>query len=472
MNRKVIAIGYDLSTTALTVAGMPKDGIAGDEVVVSIPMRGATTWLVQPAHDLKELPNLFIDALRAIQAQGYEFAPDGVISGSVRQHDMVLADANSRPIRPALSWQCNAAEKQVEMLRNKGAEEQVGRLEPRLVLPKLLWAMEQDPGLKDSIATVMTTGDFIAMQLSGTPTLCSSEALSNGLMTQETRQFAFRFLASVPGLDLSWFPTIAYSGSVIEPRPSAIPLFPDWKRVRELLPGWRVVAGLGDNHAGALGGGLSDCNTMVISAGTSGTVVRAVNPKLQTGSRAMKFEYFENTLLLMMMPDCAAWYKRFKQLFAGTMPYAELDALALAAQNHSDLVFHDAADAPWPDWFCKLSLGEQDRNIQSSIAYQLAILFMELFSDEVIIRRGDEVHWINRVVFTGGLTASRWFCQSLSETMRIRGHYVRVEVSSRTGPLANQAATLGALINALVGGGLIKSREEAIKTLCPTRKLT
>lgn len=460
----ITAIGYDLSTTALSLVGRTNDG---EEAFVSIPMRGATTWKNQPAFNLGCLPGLFIESMAGIAAKGFEFTRDGVISGSVRQHDMALLDAQGRLLMPALSWQCNAATEEVARLKRQGAETIVGRLEPRLILPKLLWALSQDQGLASKIKTVMTTGDFIAMQISGAQTLSSSEALSNGLLVQKTREFAHEFIDSVPDLNSGWFPPVVKSGRVIDWNPNADYRLPDWNPVRNYLPGWRVVAGLGDNHAGAVGSGLTDRQTVVISAGTSGTVTRAVKLGTAAAETFMQFEYYDDTLLLMMMADCASWYDRFVALFVYGKSHLQLDALALASSDVYKHPYPATPNAPFEDWFLHLPLSVQAKTMQYSIACHLADHFKGIF--EAV--KNDNNHSIRQVVLTGGLTRSPYFCQTLKAKILEAGFKGEIRVSSRVGPLANQAATLGALINALVGGELYPNLETAIKKLCPSRAI-
>lgn len=465
MKRKTItAIGYDLSTTALSVVGRTN---GGEEAFVSMPMRGATVWRGQPAFDLDQLPGLFVEALEAIKAQSFELAPGVVISGSVRQHDMVLLGKNGRPLIAALSWQCNAATKEVDSLRAKGAEIIVGRLEPRLILPKLLWALNQDPDLESKIGTVMTTGDFVAMQLTGVKTLSSSEALSNGLLVQSTRAFAREFIDSICGHS-GWFPPVVKSGRVISWNPIPDYRSPDWDAVRSFLSDWIVTVGLGDNHAGAVGSGLTGRGTIVVSAGTSGTVTRAVKLGAAITGTALKFEYYDDILLLSMMADCASWYERFVKQFTGKTGHAELDALALAGNAVYRHPYPATPSASFEHWFFRLPLGAQVKTTQSSIAHHLAKHFRNVWQ---AVAGGDADHIVRRAVLTGGLTRSLYFCQTFQKEIRQFGFKGEIRASSRLGPLATQAACLGALINALVGGGLYPSMKAAIKDLCPSRSI-
>ena len=116
-----------------------------------------------------------------------------------------------------------------------------------------------------------------------------------------------------------------------------------------------------------------------------------------------------------------------------------------------------------------MPLDTQVKSMQQSIARHLAGHFQQILGALPI---SNAEHSIKRVVLTGGLTRSQYFCEFLKAQMIYEDNFGgQVLVSSRTGPLANQAATLGALINALVGAQIYPTLEAAMKALCPTREI-
>ncbi|MDO8668417.1 MAG: FGGY family carbohydrate kinase, partial [bacterium] len=358
---------------------------------------------------------------------------------------------------------------EVEYLRDQGVEEVIGRLEPQMALPKLLWALKQHPALKEKIGTVMTTGDFIAMQLTGVPTTSSSDAVSNGLIEQTSRKFADDFICSIHGLKYFWFPPVVQSGSLIPWEKTSEYRSTDWCGVRSLLPGWRFIAGLGNYQAGAVGSGLDGLNTIIISAGTSGTVTRAVKFGTKIAGTPRQFEYFDYTLLLSIMADCASWYDRFVKEFGQGKSHAALDGMIAPYGNVLCLPYPETPDAEFPGWFYQMPLDTQVKTMQHSIAIRLVRHFREIVG---ALPASEAEHAIERVVLTGGLTRSQYFCKVLRDQLRFEdGFEGKIFVSSRTGPLANQAATLGALINALVGAQTYPTLAVAIKALCPTREI-
>ena len=162
----------------------------------------------------------------------------------------------------------------------------------------------------------MTSGDWFAGRLTGNRfRLSSSDALSNGLLDQQTQQLATAPLRQANDrlgdrLQPAWFPpVIASNGAVgtIEAAAAA-----PWRQLGERLRGWRVAALLGDNHASAAGCGAAEYDTMVLSLGTSGTVNLPAPPSAQPSGDILAFEYWDDRLFLLMLAQCGAWYERFR----------------------------------------------------------------------------------------------------------------------------------------------------------------
>ena len=171
---------------------------------------------------------------------------------------MVLLDREAQPLLPAISWQCHAATEEVAALQNLGVEKTVGKIEPRFVLPKLACVLNRQPELKERLGTVFTPGDWIAHRLTGQRSLSTSDALSNGLLEQQSRKRADKVMEKA-GMDVAWFPEAAQSGTVVGTVQPAGDVAADaWQPLREMLAGWQFVAGLGDNHASAVGCGMTD----------------------------------------------------------------------------------------------------------------------------------------------------------------------------------------------------------------------
>ena len=461
-------IGLDISTTALT-AGV-RDA-HGEEDLVAVPIRGSVTWKGQPAIEAATLAPMLAEALESLQQRGWRFSQPGDLCASVRQHDMVLLGAEGEVLIPFITWQCHAATQEVEELRKLGAEDTVGRIEPRFILPKLKWAINQEPALAGKVRRVMTTGDYMALELTGVERLSCSDAVSNGLLNQKTKELATSAM-KLAGLDPAWFPAPIPTGAPVGTVDAAKAAEP-WREVAQTLQGWTVKAGLGDNHAGGVGSGLADRETLVISLGSSGTVIRRCRPDAKLRGHAARFEYFDDSLLLEMLADCAVWYDRFVRTYnTDGLTYTQLNELALPSppdlqfvgQTHTDQGWQEVYPANWES----LPLGAKVLSTQASIAVHMLRLVKDLLGEV----EDTGIPPIQRFVITGGLSRSV-FIQSVLQT-GLRGLVAdcRVQVSSRQGPLANKAAVLGALFTAMVGTQGYPDLASVVDQLCTLQEVT
>lgn len=453
--------GFDLSTTGLALGVRSRDGV---EAYAQAKMQGATLWKGQPAFDLQFVPGLILTLLDDLEKRGWSFVGTAM-SFAVRQHDMVLLDGRGQALTPALSWQCNAASQEVLALRKQGAESVVGRIEERFILPKLMWALKKEPRLRKSLAQVMTTGDWIAYLLTGKARLSTSDAVSNGLLVQKTKRLASDVMQRAK-LVPDWFPNVIQSGRLVGAvAAKSVPGADDnWMQVKQRLAGAQIVSGLGDNHATGVGCGLreDDCETIVVSAGTSGTINRVCPANLALAGNAACFEYYKNRLLLMMLADCCKWYDRFVAQYAPD--YVDRLADLNAEIERADLsglcrVLHAGGQETYPPQWSRLSVGQQAASTQLSIMLEL-LLRVRCMLQEV----PDAKQTVSRFVLTGGLSQSPFFQQVFHAGVQLLNPQAKVLTSARQGPLRYQTAAYGALLNAMR-----LADTQAAEKLCPTR---
>lgn len=449
-------LAIDITTTELALAVRSE---AGDEDFARTGMRDRREWRGDaryPGFDLDPLPGMIADLLDALTDRGWSFArPDsdpGFVSVACRQHDLVLLDAASRPLAPAITWQCNAAEQETRELRAAGVESSVGPLAPRFVLPKLLHMLRVDPALRGAVRQVMLTGDWVAYSLTGNPSLAKSDALSNGLLEQDSRALATSAIAAA-GFDPAWFPPAASTGSIVGVVRPTSGANDRWDRVKARLLNWRFAAGLGDNHASAVGCGMTDdYRRLVVSAGTSGTINLACpkDIRLPSDGGSMRFEFYDQgVFLLRMLADCGAWYSRFFQTYAGALAgqLEQLNALTLdVALPDIRRVLHDDARhfETFPPSWEHSSLGLRTANTQFSIVMELLVRVAGMAQE--VQRSG---RWtVDTYVLTGGLSQSRLFQQFFRAGLAVLVPGSQVKVSGRTGPLRFKTSAYGALVNA------------------------
>lgn len=453
--------GFDLSTTGLALGVRGRDGT---EAYAQAKMQGATTWKGQPAFDLQFVPCLILSLLDELEARGWNFTGTAM-SFAVRQHDMVLLDSDGQVLIPALSWQCNAASQEVLALRKQGAESEVGRIEERFILPKLMWALKKEPRLRKALAQVMTTGDWIAYLLTGKARLSTSDALSNGLLIQKNKRLASDVMKRAK-LVPDWFPSVLQSGRLVGDvtLKEVAGADENWMQVKQRLAGAQIISGLGDNHATGVGCGLQedDFETMVISAGTSGTINRVCPANLALAGNAACFEYYKNRLLLMMLADCCKWYDRFVAQYAPA--YVDRLAELNTEIEQADLsglcrVLHAGGQETYPPQWSRMSVGQQAASTQLSIMLELLLRMKGMLQEVPAAKQS-----VSRFVLTGGLSQSPFFQQVFHAGVQLLNPQAKLLTSARQGPLRYQTAAYGALLNAMR-----PSDPQAAEKLCPTR---
>lgn len=451
--RRARYLGLVCSTTECGLAAAAEDGSEG---YVSVPMAGAVRWRGCPAFDLRALPGMVQALLRRLGGDGWDLSEPGCLGQSWRQHDLALIDRAGEPLIPALSWQCGRAGRQAAALNGLPAfRAAAGAVEARFIAAKLPWALRQEPNLRGRLRAVMTSGDWLAGRLTGGRyRLGSSDALSNGLLDQQSKRLAAEPLREAGrrlGGDLrpEWFPPVIASTGVagaVEPEPGAEP---PWRALTERLRGWRVAAPLGDNHASAAGCGAAEYDTMVLSLGTSGTVnLPAPHAGRPTGE-VLSFEYWDDRLFLLMLAQCGAWYERFRAMAAPGVDHDDLNRLALACEPDRIVRIPEPADDEAVLTGLPPDLPARMASTQCSIALEML--------DRVRAMLPAAAEPIRAFVLTGGLSRAPLIREVLRTGLRLLADSdrrvaadARILLNDRSGPLAYKTDALGALVNARI----------------------
>jgi xylulokinase len=189
---------------------------------------------------------------------------------SGQMHGATLLDADNRALRPAILWndgrsadQCTALEASVPDLGQITGN----RAMPGFTVPKLQWVRENEPEIFAQIKTVLLPKDYVRLRMTGE--LASDMSDSAGTLWMDVGQRDWSdVMLSATGLDRSHMPKL-FEGSEITGELRA-----------ELAEAWGmgrvpVVAGGGDNAAGAVGVGVVKAGDAFLSLGTSGVLFLA-----------------------------------------------------------------------------------------------------------------------------------------------------------------------------------------------------
>lgn len=283
-------LGIDVGTSSLKVVIASDHGeiisVATSEYAVSRPRPG---WSEQ---DPETWWRAACDAIpRALLEGGLRGADVRAIGLSGQMHGSVLLDqetvaAGGRiggAIRPTLLWndQRTAAQcARIESLAGgrRSLVELVGNAAlTGFSLPKLLWVREHEASNAAAIAAFMLPKDYIGFRLTGACATDVGDASGTLLMDPDRRVWSERVI-ELFGIDRRILPTMHESGEVVG-------VVSAWaSEASGLSAGTPVVAGSGDNQAGAIGAGIVGPGQVLATLGTSGVIyAHADRPRRDVG---------------------------------------------------------------------------------------------------------------------------------------------------------------------------------------------
>lgn len=228
-------------------------------------------------------------SVRAVLAQG-RWKPEDVtgIGLSGQMHGAVLLDSADAVLRPAIIWCDQRTDAQCRWLTDTIGAARLIELtsNPALTgftLPKLLWVREHEPDIWRRVAGVLLPKDYVRFRLTGVRATDAADASGTLLFDVAHRRWSGDML-DVAGLDACQLPDV-FEGPEITGRLSAT-----GAADVGLAPGTPVVAGGGDQSAGAVGMGIVRPGTVSATIGTSGVVFAATDsPALDPKGRVHTF---------------------------------------------------------------------------------------------------------------------------------------------------------------------------------------
>jgi xylulokinase len=207
---------------------------------------------------------------------------------SGQMHGAVMLDASGSVVRPALIWCDIRTEKQCRELTERIGAEQLIRLtcNPALAnftVTKLLWTRENEPQNWKRVRSVLLPKDYVRFRLTGEKATDVADASGTLLLNVAQRQWSSEILQFAE-LDHSLLPALYESAEV------CAEVSPAGAEATGLSVGTPVVAGAGDQAAGAVGMGIVTPGAVSATIGTSGVVFAATDrPALDPKGRLHTF---------------------------------------------------------------------------------------------------------------------------------------------------------------------------------------
>jgi xylulokinase len=180
-------------------------------------------------------------------------------------HGATLLDKNQRVLRPAILWNDGRCGEECALLeaRVPNSRDITGNLMmPGFTAPKLLWVQRHEPEIFSQVAKVLLPKDYLRLRMTGDFASDMSDAAGTLWLDVAKRDWSDVMLDACQ-LSREQMPAL-YEGSEITGA-----LTPSVAQAWN-MPAVPVVAGGGDNAAGAVGVGMADAGQAMLSLGTSG----------------------------------------------------------------------------------------------------------------------------------------------------------------------------------------------------------
>ncbi|WP_433646934.1 xylulokinase [Kosakonia pseudosacchari] len=182
-----------------------------------------------------------------------------------QMHGATLLDKENQVLRPAILWNDGRCGEECALLEEKVKNSRAitgNLMMPGFTAPKLLWVQRHEPEIFARVAKVLLPKDFLRLKMSGVFASDMSDAAGTMWLDVAKRDWSDEMLAAC-SLSRAHMPAL-FEGSEITGE-----LLPEIAR-RWAMPVVPVVAGGGDNAAGAVGVGMADAGQAMLSLGTSG----------------------------------------------------------------------------------------------------------------------------------------------------------------------------------------------------------
>ena len=202
-------------------------------------------------------------------------------------HGAVLLDAQDEVVRSAIIWcdqRSGAQSKKLEELFGLETLIQLTCNPPltNFTLTKLLWVRETEPENWARVAHVMLPKDYVRFRLTGERAIDMADASGTFLLDVTHRRWSNEVL-SKSGIDVGLLPHFTN-------RHKSAEKFRMQCEATGLKVGTPVVAGAGDQAAGAVGMGIARAGAVSATIGTSGVVFAATDrPALDPKGRSHTF---------------------------------------------------------------------------------------------------------------------------------------------------------------------------------------
>jgi xylulokinase len=280
-------LGIDVSTTG--VKALLLDGGGAVAASVTTPVALSLPRPLFSEQDPREWWSAAVASVRGVlAAAGARGAEVAAVGPTGQMHGLVLLDGEDEPLRPAILWndqrtalECDEIERLVgraELLRETGNVALTG-----FTAPKILWVRRHEPDLYGRVRRVLLPKDYVRLRLTGEAATDKADASGTLLFALGSRAWSATVLERLE-IPRAWLPR-ALEGPEVSGAVTA-------RAAAEtgLAEGTPVVAGAGDQAAGAVGAGAVREGVVSLTLGTSGVVFATTgSPRFEPEGRLHAF---------------------------------------------------------------------------------------------------------------------------------------------------------------------------------------
>jgi xylulokinase len=266
---KRLFLGVDVSTTGAKALVIDERGAVVATATTPLSLQTPKAlWSEQDPHEwwsgsAKSIRKALADA----RAQGSDIAAVGLTG---QMHGLVLLGADDEVLRPAILWndqrtgaECDEIRARVgraELIRTTGNDALTG-----FTAPKILWVRNHEPEVYAKARRILLPKDYVRLRLTGVAAMDKADGSGTILFDLARREWSKEVLARLD-IPAEWLPH-TFEGPEVTGQVSHA-----GAEETGLAVGTPVVAGGGDQAAGAVGAGAVTPGVVALTLGTSGVI--------------------------------------------------------------------------------------------------------------------------------------------------------------------------------------------------------
>ncbi|WDL95361.1 xylulokinase [Alicyclobacillus sp. ALC3] len=276
MDRQRVVLGIDVGTSGTKVIAVRLDGTIVSVATASYEMMTPKSGYAEQHPE--DWWSATVSAIQTVMTQAGDVSVAGIgLSGQM--HGLVPLDKQGRVIRPSIIWcDLRSDAEALELERAVGRDTVIRLTEnpplPNFTITKILWMKHHEPDLYSRIDKVLLPKDYVRYRLTDSFAMDVSDA-SGTLMLDVAKRAWSKEMCEAAGIPLEWLPPVYESNEVVGHLSATA------ARLLGLPEGVPVVAGAGDQAAGAIGLGIVEPGTVSAVFGTSGVVLAVTDKSLR-----------------------------------------------------------------------------------------------------------------------------------------------------------------------------------------------